>query len=55
MADEEKLKGKVIIDAEITGYGVTLKLNDGTVFEYEASDGGYSVWNWRESEDKKCE
>ena len=53
MADEEKVKGKIIIEAEITGYGVTLKLNDGTVFEYESSDGGYSVWNWRESENKE--
>ena len=49
--DEEKLKGKVIIDAEITGSYVILKLNDGAIFEYEASDGGYSAWNWKESEE----
>ena len=53
MSDKEKLIGKVIIDAEITGYGVTLKLNDGTILEYNASDGGYSTWDWEESEDKE--
>lgn len=51
MKIDKKLKGKTIVEAEVTGYDITLKFNDGSVFEYNASDGGYSVWEYRKSEE----
>ncbi|MBQ1294311.1 MAG: hypothetical protein IIY21_09745 [Clostridiales bacterium] len=38
------LENKKIIEAEVTGSGVSLKFADGTIFNYLASDGGYSCW-----------
>lgn len=41
----EELLGKEIIGASVDGFGVELTLSDGTVFNYEASDGGMSTWS----------
>lgn len=46
------LENKKIINAEVTGDRVYLKLNDGTVFDYFASDGGYSSWEVVKEGDK---
>lgn len=40
----DDLIGRVIIAAEVDGFGIKLKLDDGSAFEYDASDGGYSTW-----------
>lgn len=41
---EKALIGKKIINADVSGYGIRLELDDGSIFEYDASDGGYSSW-----------
>lgn len=43
--DEKDLIGKTIENIEIDGYGIEMRFTDGTVFEYSASDGGYSCWD----------
>lgn len=40
----KELKGKTIVNAEVNGYCVCLVFDDGTMFIYEASDGGYSTY-----------
>ena len=45
----EKLIGKTIKEADIDGFGVYLTFNDGSMFEYDASDGGYSHYAYCES------
>ena len=42
---EEDLIGKTIKSVEIYGYGIEMRFTDGTIFEYCASDGGYSNWD----------
>ena len=42
---EKDLIGKTIESIEINGYGIEMRFTDGTVFEYDASDGGYSNWD----------
>ena len=45
MTDIEKyIVGKRIIKADITGFGIELTLDNKAVFEYNASDGGYSLF-----------
>lgn len=45
---EERTKkaiiGKKVVDLDINGFGIRLLLDDGTVLDYESSDGGYSCW-----------
>lgn len=43
-AIDEKIIGKTIKKATVDGYEVTLEFTDGEVFEYSASDGGYSCF-----------
>lgn len=53
--DEEiksRLEGKAIIKADVDGYGMTLELSDGSVFDYCASDGGYSRYGFDDEEDE---
>ena len=45
MMDEKKLVGKTIARIDVDGFDVNIVFTDGTVFEYESSDGGYSCWN----------
>lgn len=45
----KELKGKTIVNAEVNGYNVCLIFDDGTIFVYEASDGGYSTYELKES------
>ena len=46
MSDEEKklFVGKKIKDIFVSGYYVELLMEDDTKLEYNASDGGYSLW-----------
>ena len=37
--------GKTVMSADVNGFGVRIKFTDGTVFDYSASDGGYSCWS----------
>ena len=39
------LLGKTVMSADVNGVGVRIKFTDGTVFDYSASDGGYSCWS----------
>ena len=41
---KEALEGRRIVKAEVDGFVVRLVLDDNSVFDYEASDGGYSCW-----------
>lgn len=49
----QKIVGKTIAKAEITGHGVDLTFTDGTMLDYCASDGGYSSWSVRKSATKR--
>ena len=42
---EKDLIGKTVESIEVDGYGIEMRFTDGTVFEYGASDGGYSCWD----------
>lgn len=42
------LIGKTIKAVELDGYGVKLRFTDGSKFEYDASDGGYSTFDFYE-------
>ena len=42
--NEQDLKGKTIKYIRVDGFEVYIEFEDGTIFEYEASDGGYSSW-----------
>lgn len=52
MNDAEKfLVGETIVKAEVGGYGIKLTFENNYVFDYDASDGGYSCWEiYKESE-----
>ena len=39
------LVGKTVKSADVNGHGVRIKFADGTVFDYDATDGGYSCWS----------
>jgi len=41
---EKQLIGRTIVKADVDGFGIRLVLDDGSRFEYDASDGGYSSW-----------
>lgn len=41
----KRLIGKTIKTAKIDGYSVQLRFTDGSRFEYDASDGGYSTYD----------
>lgn len=45
MISERDLIGKTIKGIRIDGFEVYIVFTDGTRFLYEASDGGYSLWN----------
>ncbi len=45
MLDTKTLVGKTIARIDVDGFDVDIVFTDGTVFEYESSDGGYSCWN----------
>lgn len=50
---EEVLVGRTILKAEVDGFVVRLVLDNGTTFEYEASDGGCSSWEIVKEEERK--
>lgn len=39
------LVGKTVMSADVSGYDVRIRFTDGTVFDYSASDAGYSCWS----------
>ena len=41
----QDMVGKTIQSIKVDGYCVKMTLNDGTVFDYSASDGEYSCWH----------
>ena len=43
------LTGKTIKEAEVDGFGIRMVFTDGAVFEYDASDGGYSQYELTEA------
>lgn len=47
---ETELLYQRIVGAEIDGFGIRLTLENGCVFNYEASDGGYSLWEIRKED-----
>ena len=52
MNNEEgkKIVGKTVESASITGDNVTITFTDGTKFDYDATDGGYSCWSITQEE-----
>ena len=42
---ENKLIGKTIKTAEVNGYGIYIEFDDGSTFQYDATDGGYSSYD----------
>lgn len=42
---DKKIVGKTIKKAKVDGYDVILEFTDGEIFEYNASDGGYSTFD----------
>lgn len=44
----ERLIGKTIESVSLSGYEVYLYFTDGSRFEYDASDGGYSTYDFYE-------
>ena len=47
---QKKLVGKTVLFMDVDGYGITIEFTDGTVFNYMATDGGYSSWEIDEAE-----
>lgn len=45
---ETKLIGKTIKTAEVNGYGIHIEFDDGSIFHYDATDGGYSSYGIEE-------
>lgn len=45
MFNEKDLINKTISDIEIDGYGIRMTTTDGLILDYEASDGGCSLWD----------
>lgn len=48
MAYEDELVGRTITKATVDGYGMELTFEDGRVFYFDASDGGYSLYGFDE-------
>ncbi len=44
----ERLIGRKIVKADVNGYGIELILDDGSIFLYDASDGGYSTYGFED-------
>ena len=38
------LEGRQIKNCEVNGFGIRIEFFDNSVFEYDASDSGYSSW-----------
>ena len=48
MEIDKKLEGKTIKTANVDGFEVEIVFTDGSVFYYDASDGGFSCYSLRE-------
>lgn len=53
MSIGNELIGKTIAYAQVNGFGVMLVFEDGTTFDYTASDGGYSSYELIREEETK--
>ena len=42
----KRLADRTIVKADVNGYGIHLVFDNGVRFEYHASDGGYSCWEF---------
>ena len=51
----KRLAGRTIVKADVSGYGITLVFDNGVQFEYHASDGGYSCWEFHSVEKERTE
>lgn len=51
MLDASILIGKTIARIDVDRFDVDIVFTDGTVFEYESSDGGYSCWDIYKNDD----
>lgn len=51
--EEAVLEGATIIKAEVDGYGIVLRLDNGYVFEYDATDGGYSTYSLEKGDENE--
>lgn len=51
---QEILIGKTIKNARITGFDVEIEFTDGSTFEYDASDGGYSTWDLTDTDGRSA-
>ena len=52
----KRLIGRTIMEADVDGFGIELTLDDGSVFLYSASDGGYSSYGFNDEEtEDECE
>ena len=51
MLDTKALVGKTIARIDVDRFDVDIVFTDGTVFEYESSDGSYSCWNIYKNDD----
>jgi len=49
---KKNLIGKTIKAVKLDGYGIQLQFTDGSRFEYEASDGGYSTYDFYKKGEK---
>lgn len=45
MFTKKDLINKTISEVEIDGFGIRITTTDGLILDYEASDGGYSLWD----------
>lgn len=45
-----KMIGKTIKNVDLDGFGMTIDFTDGTQFNFDASDGGYSEYEILEKE-----
>ena len=51
MLDASILIGKTIARIDVDRFDVDIVFTDGTVFEYESSEGGYSCWDIYKNDD----
>ena len=52
---DNRLVGRTIETAEVDGHGIRIYFRDGSVFSYEATDGGYSTYDLYESMEEYLE
>jgi len=46
----DEMIGKTITGGYVDGFHIMLVFDDGSIFDYDASDGGYSSWEFEKGE-----